>query len=106
MKIVSREGDIVSGSQNSKSRCEERFNQYQRKRRRGCESIYNSTKEVGAVLFSRCGSNELLTSHFVLCEEQIVLEVTKEQTTYRCVVDILIVKVIRPIQMPSSSEGR
>ena len=72
----------------------------------GCESIYNFTKEVGAVLFSRCGCNELLISHFVLCEEQIVLEVTKEQTTYRCVVDILIVKVIRPIQMPSSSEGR
>ena len=34
-----------------------------------CESIYNFTKEVGTVLFSRCGCNELSISHFVLCEE-------------------------------------
>ena len=33
-----------------------------------CKSIYNFTK-VGAVLFSRCGCNELSISHFVLCEE-------------------------------------
>ena len=44
-----------------------------------CKSIYNFTK-VGDVLFSRCGCNELSISHFVLCEEWKVLEVTKERS--------------------------